>query len=415
MNSELIYEYLDKIGRDGYKLGLDRMQKTLKILGNPEKTFKIIHVAGTNGKGSTSTFIYQTLKEHGYKTGLFTSPHIINFYDRIKIDKEISEEDFMRIFEIIKDTIEENDIKVSTFEFITLCAIYYFAEQKCEYVVLEVGMGGRLDATNATDETLLSVITKIGLDHQEYLGNTLEEIAYEKACIMKQNGRCVVYNQQESVLDVFREVAGERDNKLYICDFDEAKNIEINATHNSFDWKNLHIETRLVGRYQLFNAQLALSAIDVLRNELDLSDEDIINGFKNAYIPARFDVIRHNPTVIYDGGHNADGVKALKSSIESVFGDKKIVFVYGVLKDKDYNDEIKLIHENAKAFVTFTPDSPRALKAEDLKKQIEAYSDNVVAKSNVNDAVDYAIEHFKDDVIIIFGTLYSAEQAYEHL
>ena len=116
MNSELIYEYLDKIGRDGYKLGLDRMQKTLKILGNPEKSFKIIHVAGTNGKGSTSTFIYQTLKEHGYKTGLFTSPHIINFYDRIKIDKEISEEDFMRIFEIIKDTIEENDIKVSTFE-----------------------------------------------------------------------------------------------------------------------------------------------------------------------------------------------------------------------------------------------------------------------------------------------------------
>ena len=129
-------------------------------------------------------------------------------------------------------------------------------------MVLEVGMGGRLDATNATDETLLSVITKIGLDHQEYLGNTLEEIAYEKACIMKQNGRCVVYNQQESVLDVFREVAEERDNKLYICDFDEAKNIEINATHNSFDWKNLHIETRLVGRYYL-PTNLVLSLIHI--------------------------------------------------------------------------------------------------------------------------------------------------------
>ncbi len=415
MNSELVYEYLDKIGRDGYKLGLDRMKKTLKLLGNPEKSFKIIHVTGTNGKGSTSTFIYQTLKEHGYKTGLFTSPHIINFFDRIKIDNEISEEDFMRIFEIIKKTIEDNDIKVSTFEFITLCAIYYFWENKCDYVVLEVGMGGRLDATNATDETLLSVITKIGLDHQEYLGNTLEEIAYEKACIMKENGRCVVYDQQQSVLDVFKEVAEDRNNKLYVADFNTAKNIHIDATKNSFDWKNLHIETRLVGKYQLYNAQLALTAIDILKDELNLTDEDIINGFKNAYIPARFDIIRENPTVIYDGGHNADGVKALKSSIESIYDDKKVVFVYGVLKDKDYEDEIKLIKENAKAFITFTPDSPRALTSEKLKTQIEDYGMQAVAKSDVNDALDYAIKNYPEDVIIIFGTLYSAEQAYEHI
>lgn len=415
MNTEEIYGYLDEIGRDGYKLGLNRVQEALEALGNPQKAFKIIHVAGTNGKGSTSTFIYQVLKTHGYRTGLFTSPHIINFYDRIKVDENISEEDFFRIFEIVKKTTQENNIKVSTFEFITLCAVMYFKEKNCDYAIMEVGMGGRLDATNALGDTFISVIAKIGMDHQEYLGDTLEEIAYEKACIMKENGRCIVYDQKESVLDVFRKVAAERNNKLIVADFSKAKNVKVSSKLNSFDYKDMHIETRLSGDYQIYNAQLALSVLEEIRDELDLSNEEIEKGMREAYIPARFDVINEDPTVIYDGGHNIDGVEALTKSLKSIYPNQKFVFVFGVMADKDYKAEVKLVTPLAKAFVTFKPQTDRGLDSYKLREVLSAYTDEIENFDDVNDAIDYAIKNYPDDVIIVFGTLYSAEQAYEHL
>lgn len=415
MNTEEIYEYLDQIGRDGYKLGLNRVQEALKALGNPQKSFKIIHVAGTNGKGSTSTFIYQVLKTHGYKTGLFTSPHIINFYDRIKVDEDISEEDFLRIFDLVREATEKNDIKVSTFEFITLCAVMYFKEKNCDYAIMEVGMGGRLDATNALGDTFVSVIAKIGMDHQEYLGDSLEEIAYEKACIMKDNGRCVVYDQKESVLDVFKRVAKERNNKLVVADFSKAKNIKISAKFNSFDYGNMHIETRLSGAYQIYNAQLALTVLDEIKGELKLTDREIEDGMRDAYIPARFDVINENPTVIYDGGHNIDGVYALINSLKSIYPNQKFVFVFGVMKDKAYEEEVKLVIPLAKAFVTFKPQTDRGLDSHKLKEVLSAYTDDIENFNDVNDAIDYAIKNYPYDVIVVFGTLYSAEQAYEHL
>lgn len=419
MNYKESLKYIADTHKFGMKLGLDSTRKLLELLGNPQDNLNVIHVAGTNGKGSVCSFISNILKEEGYKVGLYTSPYLETFTERIRVNGEnIPEKDVARIITLIKDKIEimvsEGYSSPTEFEIVTAMALYYYNEQKMDYVVLEVGLGGRYDSTNVIKNPLVSVLVSISFDHIGVLGDTIGKIAYEKAGIIKENGTAIVYKQVKEAEDVVKEVC-ENQNATYIeVNFDNVL-VKKSDTYSQvydctiMDEKFENMEIKLIGEHQINNSIVALNIAKFLRDNknIKISNESIKNGLLTTKWAGRIEKIMEKPMFIIDGAHNEDGAKSLCKSLEKNFPDKKLTLLIGMLADKDIDSVLKILMPKFNKVITTTPDSDRAISSEELKNKISMYIDDVISIENIEDAVKYTLDNAKEDeVIISAGSLY---------
>lgn len=400
----------------GSKLGLENIKTLLELLGSPEKSLKFIHVAGTNGKGSTSAFLHSILVESGYKTGLYTSPFIETFSERMRVNHDlITPDELSELTSIVKDQIEvmlEKGYQHPTeFEVVTAIAMLYYKKHQCDIVVLEVGLGGRLDATNAIDCPLISVITPIDYDHTEYLGNTLREIATEKAGIIKDKGITVSYPQAIEAMTVIQDKCETYENELFITNFDALKIKEISFGKLIFDYKASEYEIGLFAPYQAENAALALDVVTQLitKYKFEISDEQIKRGLKSAKWIGRLEIVSEKPFVIIDGAHNLHGIKGLAKSIEALGKAYKVVGIIGILKDKDVAGMLEIITPYLDEVIITKPDNPRAMSALELSGY---FKENLILchSESIKEAVNFAMEHSKKDEVktlyLAFGSLY---------
>lgn len=381
-------------------------------LGNPQIGQNFIHVAGTNGKGSTCAMLAKILQCAGFKVGLYTSPHLARYEERIQINgKEISQDEW----NALKGIVDEKAVGLETVEFdrMTAMAFLKFKEENCDLVVLEVGLGGRFDATNVIENPLVSVIATIGLEHTEILGNTISQIAFEKAGIIKELCPTVVSYQTKEALDVFKKIAEEKNSAITITDPSKETLHSLSLEGQVISYKEHRgIRLNLLGSYQYKNVALVLDTIDVLRKQYDISEDAVKEGLSKVTWPGRFEVLRKSPLVILDGAHNPNGVEELTECIKAYIPKKKIHFVMGVLADKDYEEMLNLIAPYAKKFTLVTPDSKRALSASNLEQIIkQKYSVETEIAENVSAGVLSATTHqgFKTPVVI-FGSLYQVAE-----
>lgn len=411
-------EYINDKDKFGSRLGLDSIGKLMSLLGNPQDDLKYIHIGGTNGKGSTSSYLAHALEAGGYKVGLFTSPYIERFNERIQInDQDIPDETLGRITSLIKEKanimVAEGMEHPTTFEIVTAIAFMYFKEEKVDYVVLEVGLGGRFDSTNIIKSPLVSVITTIDYDHIDVLGDTLAKIAYQKAGIIKENSIVVSYPQDEEALKVIKEVVEDKNSEFNLCPMENIDIKEISDVGAIFDFHYgdivmKDIKISMIGEYQVYNATLALTSLLVLRNKglLKISDDQIREGLNKTKWPGRLEVMRTNPTFLIDGAHNVQGVAQLKKAI-SLFKYRKLILGIGILKDKDSSHMVELLAPLADKIVVTEVNMPRKLTAEDLAKEISKYNENVFIEKDIKKAIEKTLELAeKDDMIVFGGSLY---------
>ncbi|MCR4771320.1 MAG: bifunctional folylpolyglutamate synthase/dihydrofolate synthase [Oscillospiraceae bacterium] len=395
--------------------GRDVMKALMAELGDPQKDTKYVHIAGTNGKGSTSAFLASILRKAGYRTGLYTSPFIQRFNERIQVDGvQIPDEALAEITTRVAaaaDSIQEKGFRRPTiFELITALGFCWFSRCRCDIVVLEVGLGGRLDATNVIDSAEAYVMVNIGYDHMEMLGDTLPKIAAEKAGIIKDGGRTVVYGQSPEVEEVFRQACREHGSEFIRSDNASAKVRERSLKGTCFDFDGFEkLRISLLGRYQVCNACTAVTTVRALRaGGWKISAKAMRDGLKSAKWPGRMELMKQKPVIIVDGAHNPQGVQALMEGMEELFPGKKLNIVIGVLADKDYISGINAAMGHAKKFFTVTPDSYRALSAERLAEEISSRrSVPAEAFEGIPQAIEAAERQSDaDDVICIFGSLY---------
>lgn len=406
--------FINKAKKFGSRLDLTRIQKLCDLLGNPEKQCKFVHIAGTNGKGSTSIFIENILVAAGYKTGLFTSPFIYEFNERIQINNvPISDEQLMDVMEnIVAATdkmLAEGYEHPTEFELITAAAFCYFAQQKCDLAVLEVGLGGMLDSTNVINDPLACVITSISYDHMEYLGNQLAEIAKNKCGIIKPGRPVVCYPfQKDEALFVIRAQAEKQKSRLVIADVDDLTVEQTGLWGSTFRYHGLQCSIGLVGEYQVYNAITAISAVQLLQEQgYVISDEMIQNGLKAAKWPARFEILNRCPVVIADGSHNEDGMRVFVDAVKKSLHEKNVICVFGMLKDKEYGKCLALLSDISNTIIVTEVDSPRAETAERLALEAKKYFSNVFEKPDNTEAVLAAKNMASaDDVIVALGSLY---------
>lgn len=392
--------------------GLERTLELCQGLENPQDSLKFIHIAGTNGKGSTSAMLDSILREAGYRVGLFTSPYIERFNERMRVDGEpISDGLLAEICDTVSPLAEKMKDKPTEFELITAMAFVYFKMMGCDLVILECGLGGRFDATNVIKAPLVSVITGISKDHTAILGNTIEKIAGEKAGIIKQDAPIVFGGDSIDALRVINEEAKSKNAPLYTVDHSKItiKNATLSGTEFDFgSYRDLDIS--LLGLYQPRNAATVLSVIDIIKNEgFNIPDEAISEGLKKAQWKARFEIIRQNPRIIFDGAHNPEGINAAKSSVKHYFGEEKVIAVSGVLADKEYEKIASDISEIADTVFTITPENPRALKAEKYAEVIAKNGTAALPCKDISEALKKAISLAEktDKSIVILGSLYT--------
>lgn len=400
--------YIENYTWSTTRLGLERTLELLERLGNPQKQLKFIHVGGSNGKGSTCSMLASVLKEAGYRTGLYTSPHVLAFGERMQVNGHyISNEDLASVTERVKVAADAMEDHPSQFELVTAIAMVYFAEQNCDIVVLEVGMGGALDSTNAIDAPEVAVLCNIALEHTEYLGNTIEEIAATKAGIIKAGSDVVCYNSTPSAVNVVGKVAAEKGAKFHLVDFSSVTPVSHDLSGETFLWNDLELNVPLLGDYQLHNAATALTAVSALRDRgWTISDDAVVAGLARTRWPARFEVLGKEPLFILDGGHNPQCAEVVAENLTKYLGDEKLVVLTGVLADKDYTEMMRSVLPHAKEFLCVTPDSPRALPAEDLKQLLGALGCHATCFDNIPDAVHAALK--TGEPVIAFGSLYMA-------
>ena len=411
MNAEQAIAYIHSVCWKGSIPGLGRTQELLEKMGNPEKKLKFVHIAGTNGKGSTAAMTASILSKAGYRTGLYTSPYIYRFHERIQVDGvEISDEDLTEITEYVKPLADSMEQSPTEFELVCCIAFEYFYRKKCDIVVLEVGMGGAWDATNVIEVPEVAVITNIGLDHTEYLGDTVEKIAETKSGIFKPHGHAVVYRSTPSVEAVYERVCAERDVSLRKADFDglvlKAHTLE-GQVFDCGSRKNLVLP--LLGDHQLHNASVVLSIADTLIGEgWKISERNIYDGIREVRWPGRFDIVCRKPLFIIDGGHNPQCIEALVKNIRDYLAGKKVIALTGVLADKDYADMYKPVMPLVDRFVCITPPNPRKLEAEQLARYLQQAGAQAQASESILDGVKKAMDLAGEDgVVLCFGSLYS--------
>jgi len=414
MNYTEALEYIHGTRKFGCKLGLENIKTLLGMLENPHEKLRYVHVAGTNGKGSTVAFISSILIESGYKTGIFISPYIERFTERIRVNsEEIPQEDLARITGVVKEKVDEMLNKglphPTEFEIVTAIAFQYYYEMKCDVVVLEVGLGGRFDSTNVIGAPLASVITSISYDHMDILGNTLSQIAFEKAGIIKNNSDVVLYPQEKEVEKVIENACYERNSNLHKARFEDIRVIDYNIEGQMFNfglYENLKI--RLLGDHQLKNAAVALETCKILAYKgYRITEKTIRKGLEETSWPGRMEVVCKNPLVLIDGAHNIDGVRVLAKNLDKYFSNKKKIFIMGVLKDKEYKAMIEVIAPIADRIITVTPLSERALSAVELAEIIKPYCKNVSISGTIESGIITAVQIYTNyDIICAFGSLH---------
>lgn len=393
MNYKEALDYINGVSWLGSKPGLERVSELLTRLGEPQSKLRFVHVAGTNGKGSTSVMLASVLRRARLKTGLFTSPYVNRFNERMQINgHEIGDEELADVVERIKPHADAMDDHPTEFEMMTAAALLWFCEQGCDVVVCEVGLGGRLDATNVIPYPECSVITNIGLDHTAILGDTLSEIAYEKAGIIKNGCPVVLYQQSYEVTEVIRDVCCERGCELTVPDFDDIVPEFDSRDGQVFSYRGASYAIPLLGAHQLRNAVTVIETVNVLRKRgFEISDDELEAGLYAVSWPARFEILRDDPWFVVDGGHNPQCAEALRDCILKYFPNEKRVLLMGVLADKDYRSIVKILAPLFDAFVTVTPNSPRALDAKDLAALFEEYGREVKTADSIRDGVGLAV------------------------
>lgn len=402
-------------------LGLDRIQELLECLGNPQDTLRFVHVAGTNGKGSTCACIASILKSAGYKVGLFTSPYIEHFEERIRINGEpISSKDLKTVTLLVREVAETMESHPTEFELMTAVAFLYFSRQECDIVVAEVGLGGRLDSTNVIAAPEVGVIAPISYDHCTLLGNTLAEIAGEKAGIIKSGTTVVSANQENEAAEVLKSVAADKGAQLRFVNNESIQGVNKDFSYSSHKGVLYeHLVLGLVGSYQRFNAALALEACEVLREKgWNISDDALRMGLSQTQWPGRFEIMREAPDVIIDGAHNIHAARQLVKELDQRYPLRRIIFCLGVMADKDHKAMVELYAPMAKAFICYAPAMDRALASNALAAEVMKALANlseedhgqgciVQAVASPAEAVHHALAMANEyDVVCCCGSLY---------
>ena len=422
MTTQQAIEALHALPRMGQSApGLARMQNLCDHLGNPEKELQCIHIAGTNGKGSLAAMTSSILTAAGYKTGLTISPYVVDFRERFQIDGEmIPPRTLANLTEKVLDAIDaieaEGGEKPVEFEAVTALAFLWFAREKCDLVVLETGLGGRCDATNVVPHKLVAAITKIGYDHMEVLGDTLDKIAAEKAGIIKEGTVVVNYpDQPAEAMGPILTAAAEAHTSIITPDKDDLTLLRGKRLENRIDYGGYRAALGLPGTHQANHAAMAVEIALALWREFgyDISDDAILQGLADARMPARIEVLRRHPPLLLDGCHNPDGAKMLAETLTRADFEENLVGVLGVLADKDYKDMLSDLAPCFAKVYTVTPNCPRALSAEELQKEARFHTDAEAADSvadAIRKAVDYADENNLAGVVVC-GSLYLAAEA----
>ena len=393
----------------GHKPGLGRTRALLAALGDPHKALRFVHVAGTNGKGSTAAMLDSCLRAAGYKTGLFTSPYINRFNERVQVDGvPIPDGDLVRLVERVQPAAAAMADTPTEFEFITALGMLWFAEQRCDIVVLEVGLGGALDSTNVIDPPECAVITALGLDHVKELGPTLADIAAAKAGIIKPGSPAVSYGGAPEADRVIAAAARACGAPLTVVDFTRLRLRGAGLDGQTFDFDGLAgLTLPLLAGYQPRNAAVAVTALRALRARgWDIPDEAIRRGLASVRWPGRFELLRRSPPFLLDGSHNAHGMRATADSLRSLFPGQKFVFLVSIMADKDADEMLRLLLPLAKAFVTVTAPSPRAIPAADLAARIEALGGRAEPAASIPAAVERAAALAAGGPAAALGTLY---------
>ncbi len=403
MNYEQAKELLTSQGKFYINLGLERIQAILKLIGNPQDKIKIIHVAGTNGKGSVSSILANILKCAGYKTGLYTSPHLVEYTERIKINNiDISKEDFAAYIEKICTLAEKKNIHLTEFEILTAIAFKYFADNKVKIAVIETGLGGRFDATNVCKKPILSIITSISLDHTDRLGNTIEKIAFEKAGIIKQKSTIITEISNQG-FKVIKNAAEEKKAKLIIAT--NYVNMNYENGNNYVSIEDIKCEFPLLGLYQKANLSIVLQAVEFLK----IKTEAVIEGLKTAKWPARLEFIK-DKNLLIDGAHNPDAAKELKKSLDYYFNNQKRIFLYSTLNTKDYKEIAKILFNEDDEIYFYEFNNKNAIS-------FEEYKNNNPQLRNIKHFNKDQLKEFllKPELKIVTGSLYMIGELYNEL
>ncbi len=435
MTYEEAQNYIQKKNELGSVLGLDNIKELLRRLGNPQNKCKVVHIAGTNGKGSILACLDSIFQDAGYKVGRYISPTIFCYLERFQINSKYMEKEVFlsylsRIASIADGMEEEGYSSVTVFEIETAVAFLYFLEEKADVVLLETGMGGRLDATNVVDKPICTIIASISLDHMNILGDTIDAIAYEKCGILRDNVPCVVYPKNEVAMGVIQEQCDLHNVNPIVPDLTQLSIQNEDLCYEKFDYKNVNYELSLLGEHQIYNAVTAIEVVNILadlnenaewmsdrkfvkKNEIkqkkfDLKKVNIQNGLHNVKWEGRFEIIHKQPYVIRDGAHNVDAALQLKKQLIKHFTNRRIIYIIGVLGDKEHQKMLSILGPLAnKAYVITVPENARALQAELLAEEVKEYIEDVVVAESPEQALKKARrESCREDVIVAFGSLY---------
>jgi dihydrofolate synthase/folylpolyglutamate synthase len=434
-------EYLYGLQKHGIKLGLSNPERLLKILGTPHDSFRSVHIAGTNGKGSTAAMIASILKSSGLRVGLFTSPHLVSFTERIKTNgSPIAGSDVVKLTNLIRAAIADTDLNPTFFEFVTAMAFCYFERENIEWAVVEVGMGGRLDATNVLLPDV-SVITNIGLDHAEFLGRSLHDIASEKAGIIKPSVPVVTAASNPGAFSVIENTSQSRGSGIHAYDRDFASTlVSMDQRHIEFNYKSLNLPSDsrgvpwefsglsapVTGRHQLINASLAIRACEILNIKgLQLHRKTVIDGLANMHSEGRLELINQDPPFYIDSAHNPEAAKALARTVGEIFPSQKIILITGVMKDKDIKGMVRPLMQMTDTIILTRPQGERAASPADIKKHIMSSGGrngmkteklSLFTAGSVGEAVELAKRIWKRDcVILATGSFYTTGEVKEYL
>lgn len=392
--------------------GLSRTRELLSLLGDPHRGISFIHIAGTNGKGSTAAMLASIMRAAGYRTGLYTSPYISRFNERIQIDGgEIPDARLGEITEKCAPLALSMSDRPTEFELVTAVAFEYYRQEKCDIVVLETGLGGRLDSTNVIEAPLCSVITNIGMDHTRELGGTVEKIAGEKAGIIKAGRPAVIYDLPWSIRDVFSRKCAETNSDLISADFSKIVPESDSVEGQRFSYKDFTgLFLPLLGAHQLKNAAVVLETVSLLRGlGWELPDEAVKQGLASTQWPARFEIVSRKPLFIVDGGHNPQCAETVADNLSRYFPGRRTVLLMGVLRDKDYMSMARILAPAADAFVTVTPDSPRALDTRELARCLGVFGKPAVPCGDINSGIETALSLAGEEGLVCsVGSLYFA-------
>ena len=406
MTAEEAIKYIENYTWSTTKLGLERTRALLSALGDPQKKLKFVHVTGSNGKGSTCAILDSILRAAGYKTGLYTSPYLVRFNERIKVNgRDISDDSLAQITSQVRIFADAMEDHPSQFELVTAIAMEYFYEMGCDIVVLEVGMGGALDSTNAIDAPEVAVFTNIGLEHTEYLGDTIEKIAATKGGIIKPGCNCVVYDGDSAATDTLREMCNVKGVPMTVVSFSKITPVSHSLKGQELIWNNMPLSLPLLGEHQLHNLSVALEVINVLvKRGWNIDDIAVRIGVSSVIWPARFQVLSEDPLFILDGGHNPQCAEAMAKILDDYLPGTKVTFLMGVLADKDYGSMLDSVCPHAARFVCVTPMSPRALDGEKLAEIIRERGFEAISCGDIADAIEETKKYAEP--IVAFGSLY---------